>query len=233
MSRAARSMSTKATTTATNPRAALAIVTASATPICRRTAEACSPIRRADTLRVFVSPWTGEQNRQPTCSSLHGSSDARTNRGGYMRTLLTGEYEPARLPRVRRNRRLCWARGLYLRSRRLRGRPCGGDGCDVGMTRNEFVPEEYEVRVGETVVWKNTSGADHTVTALENTLPRARRTSQPATTRTSGPLETPGTSTAAVASAPARPTSTRSRFRERTTTSVNPTSEAVWSGRLS
>ncbi|MWV39829.1 plastocyanin/azurin family copper-binding protein [Natrialba sp. INN-245] len=49
--------------------------------------------------------------------------------------------------------------------------PCGGDGCDIGMTRNEFVPEEYEVRVGETVVWKNTSGADHTVTALENTLP--------------------------------------------------------------
>ncbi len=49
--------------------------------------------------------------------------------------------------------------------------PCDGDDCDIGMTRNEFVPESYEVRVGETVVWKNTSGADHTVTAFENDIP--------------------------------------------------------------
>lgn len=49
--------------------------------------------------------------------------------------------------------------------------PCGGDDCDIGMTRNEFVPREYEVVVGETVTWKNTSGADHTVTARESSLP--------------------------------------------------------------
>lgn len=49
--------------------------------------------------------------------------------------------------------------------------PCSGDDCDIGMTRNEFVPEEYETSVGETVVWKNTSGADHTVTADETSLP--------------------------------------------------------------
>ncbi len=49
--------------------------------------------------------------------------------------------------------------------------PCGGDECDIGMTRNEFVPETYEATVGEPVVWKNTSGADHTVTALENSIP--------------------------------------------------------------
>ena len=49
--------------------------------------------------------------------------------------------------------------------------PCDGEECDVGMTRNEFVPETYETVVGETVVWKNTSGADHTVTALETSLP--------------------------------------------------------------
>lgn len=47
----------------------------------------------------------------------------------------------------------------------------GCDGCDIGMTRNAFTPDEYEVTVGETVVWKNTSDADHTVTASENSLP--------------------------------------------------------------
>ncbi|WP_137289983.1 cupredoxin domain-containing protein [Natronorubrum halophilum] len=49
--------------------------------------------------------------------------------------------------------------------------PCSGDDCTIGMTRNEFLPDEYEASVGETVVWKNTSGADHTVTALENHIP--------------------------------------------------------------
>lgn len=49
--------------------------------------------------------------------------------------------------------------------------PCSGDGCDVGMTRNAFVPEEYEVGVGETVVWRNTSSSDHTVTAYEDAVP--------------------------------------------------------------
>lgn len=49
--------------------------------------------------------------------------------------------------------------------------PCSGDECEIGMTRNEFVPETYETTVGNTVVWKNTSGADHTVTAFENGIP--------------------------------------------------------------
>ena len=41
----------------------------------------------------------------------------------------------------------------------------------IGMTRNEFIPNEYEATVGETVVWKNTSGALHTVTAYEDSVP--------------------------------------------------------------
>lgn len=49
--------------------------------------------------------------------------------------------------------------------------PCSGDECDIGMKRNEFIPDTYEVTVGDTVVWKNTSGADHTVTARESSLP--------------------------------------------------------------
>ena len=53
----------------------------------------------------------------------------------------------------------------------LDGDPCSGDECTIGMSRNAFLPDEYEATVGETVVWKNTSGADHTVTALENGIP--------------------------------------------------------------
>jgi len=49
--------------------------------------------------------------------------------------------------------------------------PCRGEACDVGMKRMAFVPETYEVRVGETVIWKNTSGAAHTVTAYEDAIP--------------------------------------------------------------
>ncbi|WP_306056928.1 cupredoxin domain-containing protein [Natronococcus wangiae] len=49
--------------------------------------------------------------------------------------------------------------------------PCAGDECDIGMSRNEFLPESYTASVGETVVWKNTSGAVHTVTALEDQIP--------------------------------------------------------------
>ena len=50
---------------------------------------------------------------------------------------------------------------------------CGGSesGCDIGMRRMAFVPQEYEVSVGDTVVWRNTSGADHTVTAYEGGIP--------------------------------------------------------------
>lgn len=47
----------------------------------------------------------------------------------------------------------------------------GEEEYDIGMSRNAFDPAEYEVRVGDRVVWKNTSGADHTVTALEDSLP--------------------------------------------------------------
>lgn len=47
----------------------------------------------------------------------------------------------------------------------------GDEEYDVGMSRNEFDPAEYEASVGERVVWKNTSGADHTITALDNSLP--------------------------------------------------------------
>ncbi|MXV63707.1 halocyanin [Natronorubrum sp. JWXQ-INN-674] len=49
--------------------------------------------------------------------------------------------------------------------------PCRGDECTIGMSRNEFLPAEYEASVGESVVWKNTSGADHTVTAIEESMP--------------------------------------------------------------
>ncbi|WP_254767558.1 cupredoxin domain-containing protein [Salinilacihabitans rarus] len=49
--------------------------------------------------------------------------------------------------------------------------PCDGHDCDVGMNRNSFLPDRYEVRVGETVVWKNTSEADHTITAYEDAIP--------------------------------------------------------------
>jgi len=49
---------------------------------------------------------------------------------------------------------------------------CGGRGsCDIGMRRMAFVPQEYEVSVGDTVLWRNTSGADHTVTAYESAIP--------------------------------------------------------------
>jgi plastocyanin len=48
---------------------------------------------------------------------------------------------------------------------------CGDGGCDVGMRRMAFVPETFEVTVGETVGWRNTTGADHTVTAYEGGIP--------------------------------------------------------------
>ena len=49
--------------------------------------------------------------------------------------------------------------------------PGADDEYDIGMTRNEFVPMEYEATVGETVVWKNTSEAVHTVTAYDTAIP--------------------------------------------------------------
>ncbi len=42
---------------------------------------------------------------------------------------------------------------------------------DVGMSVNAYRPETVETTVGSTVVWKNTSGRRHTVTAYEDVLP--------------------------------------------------------------
>ena len=42
---------------------------------------------------------------------------------------------------------------------------------DVGMSANSFLPDEYEVRVGETVVWGNNGTRGHTVTAYASGLP--------------------------------------------------------------
>lgn len=49
--------------------------------------------------------------------------------------------------------------------------PCAGEDCHIGMSRTEFHPDVYEVSVGDTVVWQNTSEADHTVTAYEDLIP--------------------------------------------------------------
>ncbi|MFB6128424.1 MAG: plastocyanin/azurin family copper-binding protein [Halorhabdus sp.] len=42
---------------------------------------------------------------------------------------------------------------------------------DIGMSSSDFLPAEYHVEPGTTVVWKNTSTRAHTVTAYENILP--------------------------------------------------------------
>lgn len=39
---------------------------------------------------------------------------------------------------------------------------------DVDMKNNKFVPETYEVEVGETVVWKNLDSIGHTVTPFDS-----------------------------------------------------------------
>lgn len=46
-----------------------------------------------------------------------------------------------------------------------------GEGCDVGMSTNAFVPQSLSVTVGTTIVWKNTGSRAHTVTAYESKLP--------------------------------------------------------------
>lgn len=43
--------------------------------------------------------------------------------------------------------------------------------CDIGMSADEFLPDEYETTVGETVTWKNTSTKAHTVTAYDTAIP--------------------------------------------------------------
>jgi len=42
---------------------------------------------------------------------------------------------------------------------------------DVGMSSSRFLPGEYAVAPGTTVVWKNTSSHSHTVTAYESGIP--------------------------------------------------------------
>ena len=42
---------------------------------------------------------------------------------------------------------------------------------DIGMDASAFVPDTYEVTVGETVVWGNNSTRGHTVTAYEKGIP--------------------------------------------------------------
>lgn len=45
------------------------------------------------------------------------------------------------------------------------------DDFDIGMSANAFLPDEYEVSVGDTVVWGNNGSRGHTVTAYERTIP--------------------------------------------------------------
>ncbi|MDZ7729993.1 MAG: plastocyanin/azurin family copper-binding protein [Natrialbaceae archaeon] len=45
------------------------------------------------------------------------------------------------------------------------------DEYDIGMTRMDFTPERLKVPVDTTVVWQNTSGARHTVTAYDALIP--------------------------------------------------------------
>lgn len=42
---------------------------------------------------------------------------------------------------------------------------------DVGMSSTAFLPRKYEVRVGEPVVWGNSSSRAHTVTAYADGIP--------------------------------------------------------------
>lgn len=45
------------------------------------------------------------------------------------------------------------------------------DDFDIGMSQNAFLPTEFEVSVGDTVVWGNNGSRGHTVTAFEETIP--------------------------------------------------------------
>ena len=51
------------------------------------------------------------------------------------------------------------------------GPSCDPDEYDVGMTMNEFVPEELTVEVGDTVRWINDSREGHTVSAFDDSQP--------------------------------------------------------------
>ncbi len=41
----------------------------------------------------------------------------------------------------------------------------------IGMSANAFLPKEYEISVGETVVWGNNGSRGHTVTAYGGSIP--------------------------------------------------------------
>lgn len=45
------------------------------------------------------------------------------------------------------------------------------EGHDIGMSAHEFLPDEYTVEVGDTVVWENTGSRAHTVTAYDGGQP--------------------------------------------------------------
>jgi plastocyanin len=47
----------------------------------------------------------------------------------------------------------------------------GEDDYDIGMTSVAYRPPSLTVEVGDTVVWKNTSARDHSVTAYEQGIP--------------------------------------------------------------
>ena len=51
------------------------------------------------------------------------------------------------------------------------GRGLSDEDFDIGMSQNAFLPEEYEVSVGETVVWGNNGSRGHTVTAYDSAIP--------------------------------------------------------------
>ncbi|MFC4449848.1 plastocyanin/azurin family copper-binding protein [Halorussus aquaticus] len=55
----------------------------------------------------------------------------------------------------------------------LRGGSASADEADydIGMGSAFFRPAEFEVKAGETVVWRNTGNRRHTVTAYENQIP--------------------------------------------------------------
>lgn len=42
---------------------------------------------------------------------------------------------------------------------------------DIGMSANAFIPERFEITVGDTVVWGNNGSRRHTVTAFDKSLP--------------------------------------------------------------
>jgi plastocyanin len=46
------------------------------------------------------------------------------------------------------------------------------DDYDIGMASNAFLPAEYTVSVGDTIVWGNPNSRAHSVTAYENAIPK-------------------------------------------------------------